>query len=88
MPAGDAFSVYPASDGNALDTIHFIVFKHAIEDMRALKLCESLYGKEYVLKLIDGELNEEITFDKYPHEAEYILNLREKINNAIKNKIG
>ena len=55
--------------------------------MRALKLCESLYGKEYVMELIEGDLKNEITFENYPHEAEYILNLRHKVNNAIKAKI-
>ena len=87
VPAGDAFSVYPAVDGTPLNTIHFLVFKHALEDMRALKLCESLYGKEYVMELIEGDLKNEITFENYPHEAEYILNLRHKVNNAIKAKI-
>lgn len=87
VPAGDAFSVYPKADGTALDTIHFLVFKHGIEDMRALKLCESLYGREFVLNLMEGNLEEEITFKKYPKEADYILNLREKVNAAIKAKI-
>lgn len=87
VPAGDAFSVYPKSDGTALDSIHFIVFKHAIEDMRALKLCESLYGRDYVAELIDGELDKEITFKEYPKDADYILGLREKVNAAIKAKL-
>lgn len=87
VPAGDAFSVYPTSDGNALNTIHFLVFKHALEDMRAFKLCESLYGKEYVMELIEGDLEQKIEFDVYPKDAEYLLNLREKINNAIKAKL-
>ncbi len=87
VPAGDAFSVYPAVDGTALNTIHFLVFKHALEDMRALKLCESLYGKEYVMQLIEGDLEYKIEFDRYPKEAEYILNLRQKIKDAIKAKL-
>ena len=87
VPAGDAFSVYPASDGTALNTIHFLVFKHAVEDMRAFKLCEELYGKEYVMELIEGDLEEKIEFDVYPKDAEYILNLRKKINDAIKAKL-
>ena len=87
VPAGDAFSVYPASDGTALNTIHFLVFKHALEDMRAFELCESLYGKDFVMELIEGDLEEKIEFDVYPKDAEYILNLREKVNNAIKAKL-
>jgi hypothetical protein len=87
VPAGDAFSVYPKADGTALDTIHFLVFKHAIEDMRALKLCESLYSRDYVMDLIEGALDEKITFKSYPKDAEYLLNLREKVNAAIKAKL-
>ena len=63
------------------------MFKHAIEDIRAFKLCESLYGKDYVMELIEGDLKEKIKFDVYPKEAEYILNLRNKINNAVKAKL-
>ncbi|MCI8590331.1 MAG: DUF4091 domain-containing protein [Clostridiales bacterium] len=87
VPAGDAFSVYPKADGTALDTIHFLVFKHAIEDLRAMELCESLYDKDYVMELIEGDLYEKITFTKYPKDAEYLLTLREKLNAAIKAKL-
>ena len=63
------------------------MFKHALEDIRAFKLCESLYGKDFVLELIEGNLEKKIEFDEYPKDAEYILNLREKVNNAIKAKL-
>jgi len=86
VPAGDAFSVYPAPDGTPLETIHFLVFKHALEDLRALRLCESLYDREFVMNLMEGELKEEIRFDQYPKDASYILNLREKVNEAIRVK--
>ena len=55
--------------------------------MRALKLCEQLYGKDYVVNLIDGGLEHEITFRDYPRDAVYILALREKVNAAIKAKL-
>lgn len=88
VPAGDAFSVYPASNGTAYDTIHFLVFKHALEDMRAFKLCEKLYGRDFVMDLIEGELDEKITFKSYPKDGNYILNLRQKVNDAINIKIN
>ena len=87
VSGGDSYMVYPAHDGTAYDSVRFLVFKHALEDMRAYELCERLYGKDYVLNLIEGELEEKITFKCYPHGAEYILNLREKVNKAIKAKI-
>lgn len=82
-PAGDAFSVYPAADGTAALSLRLVVFYDALQDLRALKLCESLYSREYVMNLLEGDLDYEITFKKYPHDAEYLLNLRAKVNAAI-----
>lgn len=87
VPAGDAFSVYPAPDGTTLGTIHFLVFKHGLEDMRAMKLCESLYDRDFVINLIEEGLEQKITFKEYPCDSWYLLDLRERINKAIKAKI-
>ena len=87
VPAGDAFSVYPKADGTALDTIHFLVFKHSREDIRAFELLERLTSREFVLSLIDEGVGYNMTFKKYPTEAEYILALREKVNGEIKKRI-
>ena len=57
--------------------------RDAFQDIRALKKCEELYGREFVLNLIDEGLEKPLTFLEYPKEAEYILNLREKVNAAI-----
>ena len=86
-PAGDAHSVYPAPDGTTYESIRIAVFHDAIQDMRALKLCEQLYGKEYTLKLLEEGI-EPLTFKKYPRSEEYILTTREKVNNAIKAKLN
>lgn len=86
VPAGDCFAVYPGKDGEALISLRHAVFYDALQDMRALSLCEELCGREAVIKLIDEEV--EITFKKYPRNADYILNLREKINQLIKLQIG
>lgn len=86
-PGGDAFQVYPAPDGTAYESLRICVFHDAIQDMRALKLCEELYGNDYVVKLIDEGI-EPITFKNYPRNDEYILTLREKVNKAIKEKLA
>ena len=86
-PAGDCFSVYPAPDGNAWESIRICVFHDAIQDMRALQLCEKLYGKDYTLKLLEENI-EPLTFSNYPKSSEFILNVREKVNRAIKTKIS
>ncbi len=81
--AGDSFLVYPAPDGTAYESIRAAVFHDALQDMRALKLCESIYGKEYVMNLIEDGIKP-ITFNEYPHSDEYIPAVRERINNAVK----
>ena len=85
-PSGDAYSVYPGENGEAWPSLRQVVFAEALQDVRALKLCEKLCGREFTMNLVEEGL-EPITFKKYPKEAEYILNLRNKINVAIKNNI-
>lgn len=87
VPSGDTYSVYPAPDGTTWESLRIVVFHEALEDMRALKLCEQLCGRDYVMNLIEGDLDKPITFKEYPHDAAYILNLREKVNAAIAEKI-
>ena len=51
--------------------------------MRALKLCETLCGREKVIQILEENINP-ITFDEYPHSNEWLLDVREKINRQIK----
>ncbi len=85
-PAGDSHVVYPAQNGEAYESLRLDVFHDALQDVRAFKLCEQLYSKEFVMNIIEDGIGE-LTFKKYPWDAEYILNLRERINKAIKEKI-
>ena len=85
-PSGDTYSVYPGENGEAWPSLRQVVFAEALQDVRALKLCEKLCGREFTMNLVEEGL-EPITFKKYPKEAEYILNLRNKINMAIKGNI-
>lgn len=84
FPSGDAFSVYPGKNG-PLASLRLFVFYEALQDMRALKVLEDLIGKEEVVELIDrcGE----ITFNDYPDSAEYIINLRQTVNDLIDENI-
>ena len=85
-PAGDAFSVYPGIGGVALPSLRLKLFHDALQDLSALKLCESLYGREYVLNLMEEGENP-ITFKEYPRDINYLPTLREKVNAAIAAKI-
>jgi hypothetical protein len=85
VPAGDTFSVYPAPGGKPYRSLRLVAFAEALADMRALSLAEKLCGKEAVLALVDAE--GDVTFSSYPKNAEYLLELREKINAMIENAI-
>ncbi len=85
FPSGDAFVVYPGKDGQPLNSLRHEVFHDAFQDLRALRLLESLKGRDFVLNLIEEGLDVPLSFTCYPHEQEWLLNLRKKINYNIKN---
>ena len=84
FPSGDPFLVYPGADGTPLSSIRAEVQDEALYDLRALCHLESLAGREFVERLIYEDTNLKlITFKDYPHNAEYLLALREKVAAAI-----
>ena len=83
FPAGDAFSVYPGENG-ALESLRLVVFHEGLQDVRALKLLESYTSKAYVVQVLEEMAGMEIHFNKYPHEKDFLLRLRERINSEIK----
>ncbi len=83
VPAGDTFQVYPGADGTPEESIRMAVTRDAMQDLRAFELLAELESREYVKALIDENVEQEITFSKYPHEDEYIINLRKKVDAAI-----
>lgn len=86
-PAGDAYQVYPGADGQPEESIRMMVTFHALQDLRAMRLLESLAGREAVLELIDGDLSEPVTFTRYPKDSSYLLALRRRINQAIAERL-
>lgn len=83
-PSGDTFLVYPGEDGTPMSSIRLKVLRDAFQDFKALQLCEKLYNREFVIDLIQQDLDYSLTFKEYPKSAEYLINLREKLNKAIK----
>ncbi|WP_312875678.1 DUF4091 domain-containing protein [Paenibacillus planticolens] len=79
FPSGDAFLVYPGEDG-PIESIRMVVFYEALQDLRALEKLESLIGRESTLALIEEDLDTPLTFSEYPHDPEWIMKKREKIN--------
>lgn len=87
FPSGDPYSVYPGEDGTPWPSLRQLVFCEALQDLRALKLCESLYGRQYTMELLEAGTTP-ITFFSYPKDADYLLNLRRRVNAAIRAKVS
>ncbi|WP_053375063.1 DUF4091 domain-containing protein [Paenibacillus sp. FJAT-27812] len=83
FPSGDAYLVYPGPEG-PIESIRLKVFYEALQDIRALELLESLIGRAETLKFLEDGLAEEITFDVYPRDQNWLLSFRERLNQTIK----
>jgi hypothetical protein len=80
--SGDAFLVYPGKDG-PLDSIRHEVMFEALQDLRALRKLESLQGRDLTIALIEQDLGYQLSMVCYPRSSEWLLNLRQRVNNAI-----
>ncbi len=81
-PAGDPYSVYPAPDHTAWESLRIVVFGEALADLRAMELCADLYGREFVVSEIE-RICGEVRFDRCPTEAATVLAVRARINELI-----
>ena len=86
VPSGDAYIVYPGTNGQAWSSLRQIVFNEGLQDMRAMKLLEELYGREKAMEVLEAGI-EPITFKSYPKDADYLLHLRRTVNEMIKAKV-
>lgn len=84
FPSGDAFVVYPGKKGEPLNSLRHKVFFDGIQDLRALRLLEELTSREEVLALIEKDLDIPLSFNCYPTNQGWLLDLRERINTAIR----
>ncbi len=82
VPSGDTYSVYPSHDGRALESVRICHFREALEDLRAMKLLESLSDRKTVMAILTETFGE-ISFDISDYTSDAILNMREKINKKI-----
>lgn len=83
FPVGDAYLVYPGDNGDPVESIRYVVFREALQDLRAFQLLETFIGKEKVVQLIEEKAKSAITFDNFPNNQDYILELRNIINEKI-----
>ena len=87
FPAGDAYSVYPGANGEALESIRIIAHHQGLTDIKAMKLCEKFYGHDAVVEVIESTLGKTLTFDTCAKSAETMLLIRERINSMIKKAV-
>lgn len=87
FPSGDAFLVYPGEDGNPVLSIRFAVLEQALNDLRAMQYLEELTSREYLVQQIEARAGR-ITWKQYPRNQEFILELRQWVNEEIKQRIG
>lgn len=80
---GDAFAVYPGGKG-PIDSIRHEVFTEGLQDLRALRLLEKKIGREKTLALIQEGWDAPITMKEYPKEASWLLDLRRRVNEALR----
>lgn len=88
VSGGDTFLVYPTNHGEVLESLRLLVFHDALQDMRAMQLCESLYSHETVVSAIEEEFGGEVRFDTCAYDGRVILRIRERINEMIKKAIA
>ena len=80
FPSGDPYLVYPGPDGESLSSIRAEVQADALFDLRALEQLESLAGRAFVEEMICGLCGmRRLTFDDYPKDPAFLLNLRERV---------
>ena len=82
VPSGDTYSVYPAPDGTAYESIRIVSFHEALQDLRAFELCASLIGKDETVKILEKHYGE-VRFNNCARKAATVLLAREEINAEI-----
>ncbi len=80
--AGDAFLVYPGDDG-PVPSLRIMVFAEMLQDLAALEQLEKLSSREEVIRLIETKANMNISFEEYPRNNEFLLDLRKAVNKEI-----
>ena len=87
VPAGDTFMVYPDSDGTPLESIRLMTLEEAMQDIRAMELCQRYYSHEEVVAAVEEILGEPICFTRCALSEEEMLRIRQTINDMIEKAI-
>ena len=80
---GVTYLVYPDTDGSPLPSLREKQILAAVTDHRALRLCESLIGREETLAICEEMLGMKISVTAVPKNGDAVLAMRETINQRI-----
>lgn len=83
VPAGDTFAVYPDTDGTPLESVRLMHLEEAMQDVRAMQLCEKWYSHGEIVAAMEAVLGEPITFRRCTHTEQEMLAVRQAVNNLI-----
>ena len=78
VPSGDTYSVYPADDGTALESMRLLQFREGLEDMMLCRMAEQKCGRAAVLDAIE-ECCGKVVFGDCIRCAKPLLALRERL---------
>ena len=79
---GGSFMVYPGKNG-PVDSLRFEVFRDGLQDLRAMRRLEEKIGRDAVIALIHEGLSYPISMARYPHDAEWLLEMRARIHREL-----
>lgn len=81
-----AFMVYPATNGDCIQSIRQKIFYDGLNDIRALRLLESLIGRDATHDFVNEHYGD-VDFHTSAESEEKFLAFREALNDMIKNNI-
>ena len=80
--SGDSYVIYPGENGEPLCSLRLKVFREALQDLQALQLLEQRIGYDATLAIVEQGIDA-VTFTEYPRSAEWLLEVRERVNKAL-----
>ena len=84
FPSGDPFVVYPGENGTPVLSLRLVVFHEALQDLRALRLLESLSSRGETRRLMEEGFAAPLRFDCFPNTAAEILASRGRVNERLR----
>lgn len=79
VPSGDPFVVYPGENGPVI-SLRLMVFREALQDLRALQALEAKIGRAATLEWLQSGLSAPLSMTAYPRDKQWLLQKRQALN--------